>query len=89
MALSSRIVRTKSRSAFAHNALMSLGENMTHLSTDRRVPVQPSTARPEAPAFKPVALPALAAAMQAARFHPQSPKVQELPAILRKEAMLG
>jgi hypothetical protein len=90
MALSSRIVRTKSRSAFAHNALMSLGENMTHLSTDRRVPVKPSTtARPEAPAFKPVALPALAAAMQAARFQPQLPKVQELPAILRKEAVLG
>ncbi len=62
---------------------------MTHLTTDRRAPAQPSTARPETPAFKPVALPALAAAMQAARFQPQSPKVQELPAILRKEAMLG
>jgi hypothetical protein len=68
---------------------MILGEDMNHATTDRRVPVQPSTARPETPAFKPIALPALAAAMQAARFQPQSSKVQEPPAILRKEAVLG
>ncbi|MEZ0171868.1 hypothetical protein [Microvirga sp. TS319] len=40
------------------------------------------------PAFKPVALPALAAAMRSAKRQPAKPKTVELPAILRKEAML-
>lgn len=42
-----------------------------------------------APGFKPVALPALAAAVHASRPQANRPKVQELPAILRKEAVLG
>ncbi|MBJ6127807.1 hypothetical protein [Microvirga splendida] len=41
------------------------------------------------PAFKDVALPALAAAVQAAKRQPNRPKVSELPAFLRKEAVLG
>jgi hypothetical protein len=41
------------------------------------------------PAFKPVALPALAAAVHAARKQPQNKKANDLPAILRKEAQLG
>jgi hypothetical protein len=39
------------------------------------------------PAFKPVALPALAAAMRAAQAQPSKPKETALPAILRKEAV--
>ncbi len=41
------------------------------------------------PAFKPVALPALAAAMRAAQRRQGGHKTSELPAILRKEAVLG
>jgi hypothetical protein len=41
------------------------------------------------PAFKAVALPALAAAVQAAKLQQNRPKVSELPAFLRKEAVLG
>jgi hypothetical protein len=41
------------------------------------------------PAFKNVALPALAAAVQAAKLQQNRPKISELPAILRKEAVLG
>jgi hypothetical protein len=41
------------------------------------------------PAFKPVALPALAAAMRSARTQPGKPKEATLPAILRKEAAVG
>jgi len=41
------------------------------------------------PAFKAVALPALAAAVQATKKQQSRPKTTELPAILRKEAMLG
>jgi hypothetical protein len=50
---------------------------------------QTQKTRPESrtPAFKPVALPAVAAAMRAARPQPRRPKNHELPAILRKEAM--
>lgn len=40
------------------------------------------------PDFKPVALPALAAAMQAAKHRSTKARTVELPAILRKEAML-
>lgn len=39
------------------------------------------------PAFKPVALPALAAAVHVAGLRSSQPKQHELPAILRKEAM--
>ncbi len=42
-----------------------------------------------APAFKPVALPALAAAIRAAKLQPKQSKQIGLPAILRKEAFLG
>jgi hypothetical protein len=41
------------------------------------------------PAFKPVALPALAAAMRSARPQQSQPKETALPAILRKEAVLS
>ncbi|WP_262031899.1 hypothetical protein [Microvirga sp. Mcv34] len=46
-----------------------------------------SAARP-IPSFKAVALPALAAAVQAAKLQQNPPKTSELPAFLRKEAML-
>ncbi|MBF9195393.1 hypothetical protein [Microvirga terrestris] len=49
---------------------------------------QPNAAQ-SIPAFKDVALPALAAAVQAAKLQQKRPKVSELPAFLRKEAMLG
>ena len=41
------------------------------------------------PAFKPVALPAVAAAVWAAKLQPSRPKTSQPPAILRKEAVLG
>ena len=41
------------------------------------------------PAFKPVALPALAAAMRSAKHRPAKARTPELPAILRKEAVIG
>jgi hypothetical protein len=41
------------------------------------------------PPFKPVALPALAAAMRSAKQQSVKVKASEPPAILRKEAMLG
>ena len=41
------------------------------------------------PGFKPVALPALKAAVHASRKTTQKKKTNELPAILRKEAQLG
>ncbi|WP_150117480.1 hypothetical protein [Microvirga vignae] len=41
------------------------------------------------PAFKPVALPALAAAMRSARYQSAKAKTPAPPAILRKEAVLG
>jgi len=40
------------------------------------------------PAFKPVALPALAAAMRSAKRQPVETRTVEPPAILRKEAIL-
>ncbi len=40
-------------------------------------------------AFKPVALPALAAAVKAAQDKPREAPQRELPPILRKEATLG
>ncbi|MET0429391.1 MAG: hypothetical protein ABW026_12945 [Microvirga sp.] len=41
------------------------------------------------PGFKPVALPALAAAVHASRKVPQTKKTNEPPAILRKDSQLG
>jgi len=41
------------------------------------------------PAFKPVALPALAAAMRSAKQPSVKTKISQPPAILRKEAVLG
>lgn len=41
------------------------------------------------PAFKPVALPALAAAMRSAKSQSVKTKISEPPAILRKEAVIG
>lgn len=40
-------------------------------------------------AFKPLALPALAAAVHATRLQPRRVKVQDLPPILRKDATVG
>ncbi len=62
---------------------------MTQQATTRTTRPQPPVAQPETPAFKPVALPALAAAVHAVREQPRLPKNQELPAILRKEAIVG
>jgi hypothetical protein len=51
---------------------------------------RPSSKEAQAiPAFKPVALPALAAAMRSAKHQSVKAKTPELPAILRKEAVLG
>ncbi len=49
------------------------------------------TRRPRAEAvFQPVAIPAVAAAVEAARTQPrQAPPQRDVPAILRKEAMVG
>jgi hypothetical protein len=41
------------------------------------------------PMFKPVALPAVAAAVRAAKLQPSRPTTSQPPAILRKEAVLG
>ena len=62
---------------------------MTQHASDRDTrPVEQNNAS-SIPAFKAVALPALAAAVQAAKPRQNRPKTSELPAILRKEAMLG
>lgn len=60
---------------------------MTRDATQQQNRPEPASHRSQIPAFKPVALPALAAAMQAAKPQPRHPRTQELPAILRKEAM--
>jgi hypothetical protein len=62
---------------------------MTQEAPERRGSSKPQAASSETPAFKPVALPALAAAMHAVRPQPRLPKSRELPAILRKESQLG
>jgi hypothetical protein len=80
-------VKRKSEPLLRRMLKITLGENMTHVTPDRRSAVQSPKANSETPAFKPVALPALAAAMQAVRFRQQPAKSQELPAILRKEAL--
>jgi hypothetical protein len=62
---------------------------MTQQASDREIQQSQPYAARSIPAFKAVALPALAAAVQAAKRQPNRPKTSELPAILRKEAVLG
>lgn len=61
---------------------------MTQQAAERTPRDRTQIAPSEAPAFKPVALPALAAAVLAVKQQPRLPKSQELPAILRKEAIV-
>lgn len=62
---------------------------MSHHASDRDIRRDEQNAARSIPAFKAVALPALAAAVQAAKGQQNRPKISELPAILRKEAVLG
>jgi hypothetical protein len=63
---------------------------MTQAANPRRsMPDQRRSDSLAQPGFKPVALPALAAAIQAARMQPRERKPSDLPAILRKETTLG
>ncbi|WP_262296256.1 hypothetical protein [Microvirga sesbaniae] len=62
---------------------------MIQHAQDRRTRPGEQNTAPSIPAFKAVALPALAAAVQAAKRQESRPKATELPAILRKEAILG
>ena len=59
---------------------------MTQQASNRDVRGNSQTAKP---GFKPVALPAVAAAVRAAKLQPSRPKNSQPPAILRKEAVLG
>jgi hypothetical protein len=49
----------------------------------------PHAPRPEAAGFKPVALPALAAALRQTRAPARETRVQDLPVILRKDSFLA
>ena len=52
----------------------------------RTEPPRPRPEQPvEPPAFKPVALPAVAAAVQCSRPKPQRPRAKDVPQILRDE----
>jgi hypothetical protein len=62
---------------------------MTQQASNREIRQGQQPSAQSIPAFKAVALPALAAAVQAAKRQPNHQKISELPAILRKEAMLG
>ena len=62
---------------------------MTQNASSRDIRSGQQNAAQSIPAFKNVALPALAAAVQAAKLQQNRPKVSELPAFLRKEALLG
>jgi len=62
---------------------------MTQNASSRDTRSGQQNAAPSIPAFKNVALPALAAAVQAAKLQQGRPKISELPAFLRKEAFLG
>jgi hypothetical protein len=56
----------------------------------RQVQTRPAQTAPAAPAgFKPVALPALAAALRLAGNQARTERARELPPILRKDAVLG
>ncbi len=61
---------------------------MIQQASNRDVRSNGQTAQP-VPTFKPVALPALAAAVRAVKIQPKRPRNPELPAILRKDADLG
>jgi hypothetical protein len=65
------------------------GGTMTQQSSDHEPRSNDQTADRSIPAFKPVALPALAAAVRATKRQPGRPKTSEPPAILRKEVMPG
>jgi hypothetical protein len=60
---------------------------MTQHVTGRDIRPGQTIAASSIPAFKNVALPALAAAVQAAKMQQKRPRTSELPAILRKDAM--
>ncbi len=62
---------------------------MTQNASARVIRSGQQNAAQSIPEFKNVALPALAAAVQASKLQQSRPKTSELPAILRKEAMLG
>ena len=62
---------------------------MTQHASDRDIRQGQQNAAPSIPAFKEVALPALAAAVRASRLRQNRQKAPELPAILRTEAVLG
>ncbi|NBJ11402.1 hypothetical protein [Microvirga arsenatis] len=62
---------------------------MNQHASDRDVRQRQQNAAPSIPVFKNVALPALAAAVRAAKMEQKRPKVSDLPAFLRKEGMLG
>ena len=59
---------------------------MSQQASNRDVRANSQAAKP---AFKPVALPAVAAAVRAAKLQPSRPKTSQPPAILRKESVLG
>lgn len=63
-------------------------EIIMNSNAQNRDPQSSSKPAEAVPAFKPVALPALAAAMCSAKHQPAKAKAQELPAILRKEAAI-
>jgi hypothetical protein len=62
---------------------------MTQTASKISARTEPDRPRPEqsreAPAFKPVALPAVAAAVQCSRLKPQDSRAKDLPQILRDE----
>ncbi|MFL5202733.1 MAG: hypothetical protein ACJ8B9_11655 [Microvirga sp.] len=62
---------------------------MTQHASNRDLRPGEQNAARSIPAFKAVALPALAAAVHAAKLQQSRPKTSELPAFLHKEAMLG
>ena len=62
---------------------------MTQQASERDIRSGQQDAARSIPAFKAVALPALAAAVQASKLQQSRPKISELPPILRKEAVLG
>jgi hypothetical protein len=62
---------------------------MTQHASNRDLRPGEQNAARSIPAFKAVALPALAAAVHAAKLQQSRPKTSEPPAFLRKEAMLG
>lgn len=61
---------------------------MKQYAQDRESRWEAQGASKNSPGFKPVALPALAAAVEAAKMNAPQPKQRELPPILRKDAAL-